>query len=106
MLFRSGLGAVLPVESSIMMWIGAALFAVMERRYVQRVGEFGWKLWVDSKEAVCAGLIAGWAILGIGNGIIQAQVKFPETAAEAVKLEKEAAKPTTPGNPAPPANGH
>ena len=73
-----GLGVVLPPESTIMMWLGAAFFAGMEHRYVKRVGEFGWRLWVDSKEAVCAGLIAGWAIMGIGDGLIAAFLPYPE----------------------------
>ena len=110
-----GLGAVLPPESTVMMWIGAAFFTAMEHRYLQRVGEFGWKLWVDSKEAVCAGLIAGWALVGIGDGIIQAKLVYPESTAEVVAMEKEKAvtgtpsaasaeKPATP--PAPVANPH
>jgi hypothetical protein len=49
-------------------------------------------LWVDSKEAVCAGLIAGWALLGIGDGIIAAVTDFPETEAEVVQMEKNAAE--------------
>jgi uncharacterized oligopeptide transporter (OPT) family protein len=82
-----GLGVVLPPESTIMMWLGAAFFATMERRYIQRVGEFGWRLWVDSKEAVCAGLIAGWAIMGIGDGLIAAFLPYPsETPAAQVEV--------------------
>jgi OPT family oligopeptide transporter len=79
-----GLGVVLPPESTIFMWLGAAFFTAMEHRYLQRAGAFGWRLWVDSKEAVCAGLIAGWALLGIGDGLIAAFVPYPETAAEAM----------------------
>jgi OPT family oligopeptide transporter len=82
-----GLGVVLPPESTIMMWLGAAFFAGMEHRYVKRVGEFGWRLWVDSKEAVCAGLIAGWAIMGIGDGLIAAFLPYPqETPAAQVEV--------------------
>jgi uncharacterized oligopeptide transporter (OPT) family protein len=85
-----GLGVVLPPESTIMMWLGAALFTFFERKYHERVGEFGHRLWVESKEAVCAGLIAGWALLGIGDGIIAAVTDFPETEAQVAKLEKAA----------------
>jgi len=108
-----GLGVVLPPESTIMMWIGAAFFSAMEHRYLQRVGDFGWKLWVDSKEAVCAGLIAGWALVGIGDGIIQAKLVYPDSTAEVVAMEAKktatpapagAEKPATP--PAPAANPH
>jgi uncharacterized oligopeptide transporter (OPT) family protein len=86
-----GLGVVLPPESTIMMWLGAALFTFFERKYHERIGEFGHRLWVDSKEAVCAGLIAGWALLGIGDGIIAAVTEFPETEAEVAALEAKAA---------------
>ncbi|MFZ4751076.1 MAG: OPT family oligopeptide transporter [Phycisphaerales bacterium] len=67
-----GLGAVLPPESTVMMFTGACLFAFFENKYHKAIGSFGWKLWVDSKEAVCAGLIAGWALVGVGDGIIAA----------------------------------
>jgi hypothetical protein len=46
---------------------------------------------VDSKEAVCAGLIAGWALLGIGDGLIAAFVPYPdETPAAQVEAAPEA----------------
>ena len=92
-----GLGVVLPPESTIMMWIGAAFFTAMEHRYLKRAGEFGWRLWVDSKEAVCAGLIAGWALLGIGDGLIAAFVPYPD---ETPAAQVEAA-PAAPAAPAP-----
>jgi uncharacterized oligopeptide transporter (OPT) family protein len=101
-----GLGVVLPPESTIFMWLGAAFFTAMEHRYLQRVGEFGWRLWVDSKEAVCAGLIAGWALLGIGDGLIAAFLPYPETAPTAVvaPASAPAAAGTVPGG-APAATG-
>jgi uncharacterized oligopeptide transporter (OPT) family protein len=82
-----GLGVVLPPESTIMMWLGAFLFWFFENRYHQAIGTFGHRLWVDSKEAVAAGLIAGWAIVGIGDGIIGAVMEFPESTAEVEKAE-------------------
>ena len=92
-----GLGVVLPPESTIMMWLGAAFFTAMEHRYLQRVGDFGWRLWVDSKEAVCAGLIAGWALLGIGDGLIAAFVPYDDEtpAAMVAPAEAPAAAPAT-----------
>jgi uncharacterized oligopeptide transporter (OPT) family protein len=91
-----GLGVVLPPESTIMMWLGAAFFATMEHRYIKRVGEFGWRLWVDSKEAVCAGLIAGWAIMGIGDGLIAAFLPYPsETPAAQVEVVPTSATAAT-----------
>ncbi|NBX26489.1 MAG: hypothetical protein EBQ99_10675 [Planctomycetes bacterium] len=86
-----GLGAVLPPESTIFMWLGAAFFTFFERRYHERVGQFGHRLWVDSKEAVCAGIIAGWALMGIGDGLIGARVEFPQTEAEAAAMDKATA---------------
>ncbi|MFM7050862.1 MAG: OPT/YSL family transporter [Planctomycetota bacterium] len=84
-----GLGVVLPPESTVMMWTGAALFTFFERKYHHAVGSFAWKLWVDSKEAVCAGLIAGWAIFGIGDGIIAAVATFPGSTEAVEAREKD-----------------
>jgi uncharacterized oligopeptide transporter (OPT) family protein len=80
-----GLGIVLPPESTVMMFTGACLFAFFENKYHKAIGSFGWKLWVDSKEAVCAGLIAGWALLGVGDGIIAAFGNYHDTTEEAEK---------------------
>jgi uncharacterized oligopeptide transporter (OPT) family protein len=80
-----GLGIVLPPDSTIMMFLGACIFAFFEGRYHEKIGSFGWRLWVDSKEAVCAGLIAGWALLGVGDGIIAAFVPYYDTTEEAEK---------------------
>jgi uncharacterized oligopeptide transporter (OPT) family protein len=91
-----GLGVVLPPESTIMMWLGAAFFTAMEHRYLQRVGDFGWRLWVDSKEAVCAGLIAGWALLGIGDGLIAAFVPYDDETPPAIVAPAEPAPAPVP----------
>jgi uncharacterized oligopeptide transporter (OPT) family protein len=91
-----GLGVVLPPESTIMMWLGAAFFTAMEHRYLQRVGDFGWRLWVDSKEAVCAGLIAGWALLGIGDGLIAAFVPYEDETPTAIVAPAEPTPAPTP----------
>ena len=86
-----GLGIVLPPESTVMMFTGACIFAFFENKYHKAIGSFGWKLWVDSKEAVCAGLIAGWALLGVGDGIIAAFGNYHDTTEEAEKAAAEAA---------------
>ena len=88
-----GLGIVLPPESTVMMFTGALIFAFFERKYHKAIGTFGWRLWVDSKEAVCAGLIAGWALLGVGDGVIAAFGGYHDTQAEAD--EAAAASQTT-----------
>jgi hypothetical protein len=91
-----------------MMWLGAAFFSAMEHRYLRRAGEFGWRLWVDSKEAVCAGLIAGWALLGIGDGLIAAFVPYPDETPAAVAPAEPPARadpaPAPQPAPAPAAN--
>ncbi|MFO0784059.1 MAG: OPT/YSL family transporter [Phycisphaerales bacterium] len=65
-----GLGVVIPPESAFMMFIGAWFFELMLRRNKERKGTFGWKLWVDSQEPVAAGIIAGAALVGIGDTLI------------------------------------
>ena len=87
-----GLGIVLPPEYTIMMWIGAVFFTLMERKYLDRIGSFGHRLWVDGKEAVCAGIIAGWALLGVFNGVIEAFATLPADEKQAAAMEAAALK--------------
>ncbi len=60
-----GLGVVLPPESTMAMFFGSALFWSMEHLYRNKKGTFAHHLWVDTKEPICAGLIAGWSLTGI-----------------------------------------
>lgn len=64
-----GLGVVLPPESVFAMWIGALLFAFMGRKN-KTPGTAGHRLWVEGCEPICAGLISGAALMGIGNAIV------------------------------------
>jgi hypothetical protein len=64
-----GLGVVLPPEASFMMWVGALLFWWMGRRHTQP-GTRGHAFWVEGCEPICAGLISGAALMGIGNAIV------------------------------------
>jgi OPT family oligopeptide transporter len=64
-----GLGVVLPPESTFMMWVGALLFFAMRLRYPEP-GTRGNAIWVEGLEPICAGLISGAALMGIGNAII------------------------------------
>ena len=64
-----GLGVVLPPESTFGMWVGAMLFWRMRRRYSTE-GSKGNRFWVQSMETICAGLISGSALMGIGNAIV------------------------------------
>ncbi len=66
-----GLGVVVPPDSSLMMFAGAAFFWLMGRRYGNRPQSAGHRLWVDSLEPICAGLIAGAALIGIGDILVK-----------------------------------
>ena len=60
---------VLPPEASFAMWVGALAFWWFGRR--QRVaGTRGHAFWVEGCEPVCAGLISGAALVGIGNAVL------------------------------------
>jgi len=64
-----GLGVVLPPESTFAMWVGALVFWIMGRRHRQP-GTRGYEFWVEGLEPICAGLISGAALMGIGNAIL------------------------------------
>jgi uncharacterized oligopeptide transporter (OPT) family protein len=64
-----GLGVVLPPEASFAMWVGALIFWLMAQRYKDK-GKFGHRFWVEGCEPICAGLISGSALMGIGNAIV------------------------------------
>jgi OPT family oligopeptide transporter len=65
-----GLGFVLNPDSSLWMFLGSFFFWVMHKVYSQKEGSFGKKLWVLTHEPVCAGLIAGAALVGIGDIVV------------------------------------
>jgi uncharacterized oligopeptide transporter (OPT) family protein len=64
-----GLGVVLPPESTFAMWVGALVFWLMGRRH-RTPGTRGHAFWVEGLEPICAGLISGAALMGIGNAIV------------------------------------
>ena len=64
-----GLGVVLPPEYTLAMWAGAALFWSMGRR-CSTPGTTGYAHWTEGCEPICAGLISGSALVGIGNAIV------------------------------------
>jgi uncharacterized oligopeptide transporter (OPT) family protein len=64
-----GLGVVLPPESTFAMWVGALLFWAMGLRH-KHPGTRGHAIWVEGCEPICAGLISGAALMGIGNAVI------------------------------------
>lgn len=64
-----GLGVVLPPDACLMMFVGAFGFWFLGRRH-PRPGTKGHVLWVECCEPICAGLISGAALMGIGNAIV------------------------------------
>ncbi len=66
-----GLGVVVPVDSTLAMFGGALFFHFMHRRHQHEPDTPGHKLWVSSQEPICAGLIAGAALLGIADVLVK-----------------------------------
>jgi OPT family oligopeptide transporter len=64
-----GLGVVLPPESCVAMWVGAMIFWWQSRKN-PAPGTRAHAIWVDGYESICAGLISGAALVGIGNAIV------------------------------------
>jgi uncharacterized oligopeptide transporter (OPT) family protein len=64
-----GLGVVLPPDASFAMWVGALIFWWYGRKN-STAGTKGHTFWVEGCEPICAGLIAGAALVGIGNAIV------------------------------------
>lgn len=69
----TGLGVVLPPESTLAMFVGALIFFAMARKH-KEPGTQGHRVWVEGMEPICAGLISGAALMGIGNAIINALI--------------------------------
>jgi uncharacterized oligopeptide transporter (OPT) family protein len=66
-----GLGVVLPPDATLCMFIGALLAHILHTKYEKREGSMGHTLWVRSLEPICAGIIAGAALTGIGDKLIE-----------------------------------
>jgi uncharacterized oligopeptide transporter (OPT) family protein len=66
-----GLGVVVPPESTFAMFAGGLFFWWMHRRYACRTETAGFKLWIDSHEPICAGIIAGAALVGITDILVR-----------------------------------
>ncbi len=64
-----GLGVVLPPDATFAMFLGAFLFWFMGRRH-KEPGTRGYEVWREGVEPICAGLISGAALVGIGNAIV------------------------------------
>ena len=66
-----GLGVLVPPDSVIAMFAGASFFAIMDALYGRKRESFGHRLWVQTHEPICAGLVAGAALVGIGDTMIK-----------------------------------
>jgi uncharacterized oligopeptide transporter (OPT) family protein len=62
-----GLGVVVPPDSTLAMFAGALFFECMHRIYSRRPGSHGHQLWVETHDPICAGIVAGAALVGIGD---------------------------------------
>lgn len=66
-----GLGVVIPPDSTMAMFAGALFFWFMTGRYKELKHSFGNKLFVQTLEPICAGIIAGAALVGIGDVMVK-----------------------------------
>jgi uncharacterized oligopeptide transporter (OPT) family protein len=66
-----GLGVVIPPESTMAMFAGAFFFWWMNRRYQSKPESRGHLLWIDTQDPICAGIIAGAALVGIGDVLVK-----------------------------------
>ncbi len=66
-----GLGVVIPPASTIAMFAGAFLFHWMGKKHRKNEGTPGHELWIGAHEPICAGLIAGAALIGIGDILVK-----------------------------------
>jgi uncharacterized oligopeptide transporter (OPT) family protein len=66
-----GLGVLVPPDSVMAMFAGAAFFEIANVIYRKRTQSFGYRLWIETHEPICAGLVAGAALVGIGDTMIR-----------------------------------
>ncbi len=66
-----GLGVVIPPSSTIAMFAGAFLFWWMHKQHGARKGTPKHDFWIGAHEPICAGLIAGAALIGIGDILVK-----------------------------------
>ncbi|MDR2863602.1 MAG: hypothetical protein LBV54_07005, partial [Puniceicoccales bacterium] len=64
----------LPPSACLCMFAGALFFYVAGKRYAKS-GTRGNLLWVECLEPICAGLITGAALIGIGDALCKVILK-------------------------------
>ena len=60
-----GLAFVISFSTSLSMALGSILFWVLGKIYGSKKGTRSRRLWVENQETLCAGAIAGGALIGI-----------------------------------------
>jgi uncharacterized oligopeptide transporter (OPT) family protein len=65
-----GLGVVIPPDSTMAMFAGALFFWAMHKIFDKKNGSFGKRLFVETHDPICAGIIAGAALIGIGDVLV------------------------------------
>jgi uncharacterized oligopeptide transporter (OPT) family protein len=66
-----GLGVVVPFESTICMFLGALFFWWAHKFFANKPESIGNRLWIQTHEPICAGIIAGAALTGIGDVLVK-----------------------------------
>ncbi len=66
-----GLGVVIPPNSTIAMFAGALFFWWMHRKHGDKKGTPSHERWIGGHEPICAGLIAGAALIGIADILVR-----------------------------------
>jgi len=66
-----GLGVLVPPDSTMAMFAGAFFFWLTHKVYHARRESLGNRLWVETHEPICAGIIAGAALIGIGDVLVK-----------------------------------
>lgn len=64
-----GLAFVIPFTTCFAMFLGSFIFWLATKVY-RNPETRGYKIWVDSSEPICAGVIAGAAIIGIVDALV------------------------------------
>jgi OPT family oligopeptide transporter len=66
-----GLGVVVPPDSTLAMFVGALFFSWAHDRYKEKPGTRGHAIWYETQEPICAGIIAGAALIGIADVLVK-----------------------------------
>ena len=64
-----GLAFVIPFNTCLIMFLGSFVFWLFEKRYPDPESR-GHQIWVDNQEPICAGIIAGAALIGVADAVV------------------------------------